>query len=177
MLPNPHNEPQEDDFGTQTRRLLSGVAFGQFEPLQNRMFATAIELNGETLPICLYVYMPICASVRPFVSPTLGQSERLWCFLFLFFLVAAPCFSRHCIYGYSFRDLLISHVLDGNPEHSHRSRNELVASQPPWPRTVPAVSSSGRRRYRYTDADRQPASDPHMPWLAAGERKKKNRNH
>lgn len=57
------------------------------------MFATAIELNGETLPICLYVYMPICASVRPFVSPTLGQSERLWFFLFLFFwwlLLAFP---------------------------------------------------------------------------------------
>jgi len=43
------------------------------------MFATAIELNGETLPICLYVYMPICPSVR------LLASQRFWCFCFLFF--------------------------------------------------------------------------------------------
>lgn len=122
------------------------------------------------MSICLHAYL----CVRPPVCKSYSWPVRAFVVLSVFvFLVAAPCFSRHCIYGYSFRDLLISHVLDGNPEHSHRSRNELVASQPPWPRTVPAVSSSGRKRYRYTDADRQPASDPHMPWLAAGERKKK----
>lgn len=70
------------------RQKLLWMRLRPIEALENRMFATAIEVNGKMLPIRLYVSLCVCLDL-----------DSDW----------------HCsIYGYSFRDLQISHVLHGN---------------------------------------------------------------
>lgn len=103
------------------RQKLLRMRLRPIEALENRMFATAIEVNGKMLPIRLYVSLCVCLDL-----------DSDW----------------HCsIYGYSFRDLQISHVLHGNFRQLSRfslylslslslSLFELCSFTWPWARTV-----------------------------------------